>query len=393
MSLIRFKTFHFGDWVLDSQNMTNQQKGILVTLMTLYFDNATSNNGKLEASDFEMLCWQSGCHRDDEIADLKRILKAKFKKIGNAYRRAIWDKEIKAIIWEIKKGGNTGNIQSNTQGNTQGNASNTQGNAPLTAYERKLKSEAKRQQILAKLADIDVIPSDNAKMKELETLYKAHFGRDFVGDGNTQGNTGKVDGNTQGNAGNAQKSSNNHKPITINHKPLNNLSPQTPQGEVSEHEQTPIKTTTTSQTPNTSDVKKPSQPLNISFDDFWDLYDKNQDRPKCERLWSKLSDQERLDIMAYLPKYKQSQPDKKYRKHPQTFLNNRSWENEIIDSTSKPAWQKSPSGPKFGGKDDPLAVNQRWADYQPPPNRDENFKIAMARLANPKAQPTGMIEI
>lgn len=74
MSLIRFKTFHFGDWVLDSQNMTNQQKGILVTLMTLYFDNANGNNGKLDASDFEMLCWQTGCHRDDEITDLKRIL-------------------------------------------------------------------------------------------------------------------------------------------------------------------------------------------------------------------------------------------------------------------------------------------------------------------------------
>lgn len=85
-----------------------------------------------------------------------------------------------------------------------------------------------------------------------------------------------------------------------------------------------------SQTTNTSDDQKT---LNVSFDDFWDMYDKKQDKPKCQRLWLKLTDQERLDIMDYLPKYKQSQPNKQYRKNPHTFLNNRSWENEIIDST------------------------------------------------------------
>lgn len=191
---------------------------------------------------------------------------------------------------------------------------------------------------------------------------------------------------------NAILAPNNHKPLTINQE-LNNISPQTPQGEVSEHEQTQNLETTTSQTPNTSHAKKPSKPLNISFDEFWDLYDKKQDRPKCERLWSKLTDQERLDIMAYLPKYKQSQPDKKYRKHPQTFLNNRSWENEIIDSTSKPTWQQTP---QFGGKDDPLAVNQHWQNYQPPANWQENFEKAMAMVSAPTSQPNTtntMIEI
>lgn len=341
MSLIRFKTFHFGDWVLDSQNMTNQQKGILVTLMTLYFDNATSNNGKLDASDFEMLCWQTGCHRDDEISDLKRILKAKFKKIGNAYRRAIWDKEIKAIIWEIKKGGNTGNIQGNTNGNVQGNTGNvdgnTQGNTPLTAYERKLKSEAKRQKILAELADIGVVPSDDAKMKELEALYQAHFGRDFT-DG---GNTGNVDGNTQGNAGNTKKSSNNHKPITINQE-LNNISPQTPQGAGVGDDTAGTHETTKETTQKTYPSPKADETLNVPFETFWDSYDKKISPEKCRTLWKRLSNKERLDIMAYLPKYKQSQPDKKYRKHPQTFLNNRSWEDEIIDSTPKPTWQQTP---------------------------------------------------
>ena len=35
-------------------------------------------------------------------------------------------------------------------------------------------------------------------------------------------------------------------------------------------------------------------------------------------------------IIEYLPDYIESTPDKAYRKNPQTFLNNKSWEDEII---------------------------------------------------------------
>ncbi len=31
-----------------------------------------------------------------------------------------------------------------------------------------------------------------------------------------------------------------------------------------------------------------------------------------------------------MPRYKLSQPDKQYRKNPVTFLNNESWNNELI---------------------------------------------------------------
>ena len=39
--------------------------------------------------------------------------------------------------------------------------------------------------------------------------------------------------------------------------------------------------------------------------------------------------------MEYLPKYKLSQPEKKFRKDPDTFLNNKSWNDELIESDSK----------------------------------------------------------
>lgn len=82
--------------------------------------------------------------------------------------------------------------------------------------------------------------------------------------------------------------------------------------------------------------------INISFDVFWNLYDKKFDRPKCAQKWLRLSDEERESIIQYLPNYKLSQPDKKYRKNPLTFLNNKSWENEIINS-SAPKIQDHPN--------------------------------------------------
>jgi len=71
--------------------------------------------------------------------------------------------------------------------------------------------------------------------------------------------------------------------------------------------------------------------INIRFEDFWNVYDKKRgDKTKLEIKWRLLSDKEREDIMTYIPKYKQSTPDKAFRKDPQTFLNNHSWNDEII---------------------------------------------------------------
>ena len=71
--------------------------------------------------------------------------------------------------------------------------------------------------------------------------------------------------------------------------------------------------------------------VNISFDVFWNLYEKRVgDKTKLEKKWLTLTDQDRQQIIDYIPKYKQSQPDKQYRKNPETFLNNKSWNDEII---------------------------------------------------------------
>lgn len=66
------------------------------------------------------------------------------------------------------------------------------------------------------------------------------------------------------------------------------------------------------------------------FDFFWNAYEKKVGRPKCEKLWTKLTLAEKKACLEYIPLYKQAQPDKQFRKNPETFLRNKSWQDEII---------------------------------------------------------------
>lgn len=97
-------------------------------------------------------------------------------------------------------------------------------------------------------------------------------------------------------------------------------------------------------------VKKPKT-LNIPFSDFWSGYDKKKDTAKCEKKWSSLTDNERELIMAHIPAYVKSTPDKKYRKNPMTYFNGKCWLDEI----------DQPTATKIDRTTDKLAINQNWA--------------------------------
>jgi len=74
--------------------------------------------------------------------------------------------------------------------------------------------------------------------------------------------------------------------------------------------------------------------INIDFEWFWNEYDKKiGDKQKLKKKWNKLTDEERQNAMNYLDLYKQSVQDKQFRKNPETFLNNKSWNDEIINRT------------------------------------------------------------
>lgn len=73
-----------------------------------------------------------------------------------------------------------------------------------------------------------------------------------------------------------------------------------------------------------------------TFEDFWNDYDKKVGKKSLiEKKWNKLDQDTKNKIMDYIPYYKHSQPDKKYRKNPETFLNNESWNDELIIPTNK----------------------------------------------------------
>jgi uncharacterized protein YdaU (DUF1376 family) len=83
-------------------------------------------------------------------------------------------------------------------------------------------------------------------------------------------------------------------------------------------------------------LQKETTPLiNIPFSDFWNLYDhKVGGRDKTEKKWNRLKAQERVAIMAHVPDFVRSKPDKQFRPHPATYLNQRRWEDEIISGAS-----------------------------------------------------------
>lgn len=68
------------------------------------------------------------------------------------------------------------------------------------------------------------------------------------------------------------------------------------------------------------------------FDEFWNAYDKKVGKPKAMKLWAKLTNKEKAACLDYLPQYKVAQPDKQYRKNPETFLRNKCWNDELIYS-------------------------------------------------------------
>lgn len=134
-----------------------------------------------------------------------------------------------------------------------------------------------------------------------------------------------------------------------------------------------------------SSAKKEKEP-NHSFEEFWNLYDKKTgEKKKLAKKWLALTDEEREAIMNYIPKYIACQPDKQFRKNPETFLNNKSWNDELIPRNNGnrqlPASDKGYAGRNTGpsGRND--ADNKRA-------ERDRLNEMARAILRGTPPQNT-----
>ena len=73
--------------------------------------------------------------------------------------------------------------------------------------------------------------------------------------------------------------------------------------------------------------------VDTQFEEFWDLYDYKKSRDKAEKAWKTLNKEEKALALLHAPVYAQSTPDKQFRKHPTTYLNNKSFNDEIIERT------------------------------------------------------------
>jgi len=63
---------------------------------------------------------------------------------------------------------------------------------------------------------------------------------------------------------------------------------------------------------------------------WYNLYDKKINPKKAYDSWSKLKESEKDECLKVVKAYVDSKPDKSFRLHPTTYLNNRGWEDEII---------------------------------------------------------------
>lgn len=99
--------------------------------------------------------------------------------------------------------------------------------------------------------------------------------------------------------------------------------------------------------------KQPSQPdipfveaeevERYPFEEFWELYDRKTHTMECKKLWRRLSDEDKAQIMAHVPQYVAATPEKQYRRDPYNYLCKRGWEDEIITPQSNGNYNIQPN--------------------------------------------------
>lgn len=85
--------------------------------------------------------------------------------------------------------------------------------------------------------------------------------------------------------------------------------------------------------PLPQEKEKEKENILLSFNIFWNIYDKKLDRAKCLKTWSKIHPHKHELIYEQARKYVKSTPDSKYRKNPIRWLNGQCWEDEIQTET------------------------------------------------------------
>jgi uncharacterized protein YdaU (DUF1376 family) len=92
-----------------------------------------------------------------------------------------------------------------------------------------------------------------------------------------------------------------------------------------------METETENETITKNRTKTKTEILDAKFEDWWLWYDYKKSKDKAKKSWNKLNENEKDLALQSVQDYVQSTPDKTYRKHPTTYLNQKCFNDEIIN--------------------------------------------------------------
>jgi hypothetical protein len=70
--------------------------------------------------------------------------------------------------------------------------------------------------------------------------------------------------------------------------------------------------------------------IDVSFENFWEMYGKKVNKQRTEPLWYRLSEADRQHCLSKIQKYKNyCKMNNRTLKDPDTYIKNRSWQDEL----------------------------------------------------------------
>jgi hypothetical protein len=103
-----------------------------------------------------------------------------------------------------------------------------------------------------------------------------------------------------------------------------------------------METETENETITINRTKTKTEIIDQKFEDWWLWYDYKISKEKAKKSWNKLNEKEKDIALQSVQAYVESTPDKSFRKHPTTYLNQKSFNDEIINRNTTSQSRVSP---------------------------------------------------
>ena len=87
--------------------------------------------------------------------------------------------------------------------------------------------------------------------------------------------------------------------------------------------------------------------IDSAFNEWWNAYDKKVSKDKAITKWNILTNEEKQLALKIVQDYVNSTPDKTFRKDPTTYLNNKSFNDEIINRSATTSYKPNVSERNF----------------------------------------------